>query len=224
MKALRRQSVSSWPGHSPISSQLETSVAGGARSAAEILLALLQLNLGVIKIRAKSRIIDGIGEQARRVGASVLLSESRGVPGPAGRLAEFFRALIFTGQSGEIGAGRDRGLAEIPAPRHDPIAEILGGLGRQDDAVDLNPFRIVRNHVLFRAPEFSGKILDLRARGGLKPGRKTAKIRSRLVQNEPKPLRNVVHAPRSALWAEFVGDAEGRRLGAQAQGVGDCKR
>ena len=160
--------------------------------------------LGVIEIRAESHMIDGIGEQARRVGASVLLSESGAIPGPAGRLAEFFRALIVAGQPGEIGAGRDRGLPEIPALRHDPIAEILGGVFRQDDAVDLDPLRIVRNHMLLRAPEFPGKILDLRARGDLEPGRKAAKVRSRLFQNQPKPLRNVVHAPRSGLWAEFV--------------------
>ena len=82
--------------------------------------------------------------------------------------------------------------------RHDPLAKILGGVFREGYAGDLNPSRIVRNHVRFGAPEFSGKILDLRARGGLKPGRKTAKIRPPLFQNQPKPLRNVVHALRSA--------------------------
>ena len=156
--------------------------------------------------------IDGISEQARGVGALVLLSEGGAIPGPAGRLAEFFRALIVAGQSGEIGAGRDRGLPEIPALRHDPIAEILGGVFREDDAVDLDPFRIVRDHVLLRAPEFPGEILDLRARGGLEPGRKTAKIRPRLFQNQPKPLRNVVHAPRPGLLAEFVVEADPNKI------------
>src|SRR3984885_60753 len=94
--------------------------------------------LWAIGIRTKSSFVHGIGEQARRVRTRIFLSEVSGIPGMAGhRLAAgFFRALIFAGQSGDIGVRRERCPPDWPGLRHAPIAEILGDIFLKAYSVD----------------------------------------------------------------------------------------